>query len=135
MNPVWRYILRFSLISFLWSFAARHGPTTSSESSQPGGSGATEASHSPSGSIVPALRLDDTPIRADWSVKLDGTINPSIKVELEHVWSHEASVYSAKFSPDGRYLAVAAENGKTYIYYMRTRRKIWLALIIMIRMS
>jgi len=46
-------------------------------------------------------------------------------MKLEHVLIPGAIVWRVRFSPDGKYLAVAVGDGRTYIYDVKTGVKSW----------
>jgi len=53
-------------------------------------------------------------------------------VKLEHVLTHGATVWRVMFSPDGKYLAVGVNNGRTYIYDVKTGVKSWSVTFILV---
>ena len=67
----------------------------------------------------PSPRLVE-PKRPEWSVTYNPDIKQTFRMDLANTFDVMAQVYCAKFSPDGKYLAVgvAAKGSKTYIYDM-----------------
>ena len=65
--------------------------------------------------------------RPKWSVVYNPRVERALELHLAHAFAHDSSVQCAKMSPDGQKLAVGLEdNGKTYLYELRTESKIWL---------
>jgi len=128
-------------------------PSDSASSDIPGGSGLSQLSNAKvsdfqpnrsvsvsSESIQPSslsvaqqpISLPETstcpkyvPNQLDWSVDFDGDVKPALKVKLEHVLTPGAVVGRVRFSPDGKYLAVGVNDGRTYIYDVKTWAKTW----------
>jgi len=52
-------------------------------------------------------------------------IGKELNVEMTHAISHSGSIWSVKFSQDGKYLAAGCHNGRTYIYDVQSGSLIW----------
>lgn len=63
------------------------------------------------------------PDRSDWSVEYNPEIKQSLRLTLDKTFTFPDSVFYAKFSRDGKYLAAGLLNGKTHIYDMITGSK------------
>jgi len=75
----------------------------------------------------------DIPDQLDgWSVDFNNDVKPELDVKLEHVLTHGATVWRVMFSPDGKYLAVGVNNGRTYIYDVKTGVKSWSVTFILV---
>ena len=58
------------------------------------------------------------PERPQWSVTFNPDINQTLHIDLANTFDVTTRVFCAKFSPDGKYLAVGGSNkgSKTYIF-------------------
>jgi len=65
------------------------------------------------------------PNQLDWSVDFNSDVKPALNVKLEHLLTPGTIVAHLKFSPDGKYLAVGVDNGRTCIYDLKTMAKSW----------
>ena len=62
-------------------------------------------------------------VRFDYSVEYNPEINRVLNVHVANTFEFLNRVYCAKFSRDGKYLAVGLEDGETHIYDMMTGSK------------
>lgn len=60
---------------------------------------------------------------SDWSVEYNPKMTQCLHLTLDKTFTLPASVFSAKFSRDGKYLAAGLRNGETHIYGMITGSK------------
>jgi len=61
-----------------------------------------------------------------WSVDFtDSNVKPALNAKLENVLIYGGRVWRVRFSPDGKYLAVGVNNGRTYIHDVKTGAKSW----------
>jgi WD40 repeat protein len=63
---------------------------------------------------------DSGPEERIWSITFNNEVEKELDVGIEHELCHEKSIWCAKFSQDGKYLAAGCLNGKAYIYDVQT---------------
>ena len=78
----------------------------------------------PASPSISEIATDPGPIPlSDWSAEFNPEITQSLRITLAKTFTLPSKVFSAKFSGDGKYLAVGLGNGETHIYDMTTGSK------------
>ena len=70
-------------------------------------------------------------VHSAWSVQYNPKITQGLHITLDKTFTLPDKVHSAKFSCDGKYLAVGLQNGETHIHDMMTgsKRSIFLGIV------
>jgi WD40 repeat protein len=74
---------------------------------------------------VSASTVDPGSGPSECLVKFNNEVEKELDVEIAHTLFHGGSVVCVKFSRDGKYLAVACFDGKTYIYDVQKGTLTW----------